>query len=83
MHSWVYVLKMKEEKNDIIYTAEDIKRYITGAMNPQEMHAIEMAALDDPLLAEAMEGYDLMEQKDWSKELADLKHHFSLSLIHI
>ena len=77
MHSWVYVLKMKEEKNDIIYTAEDIKRYITGAMNPQEMHAIEMAALDDPLLAEAMEGYDLMEQKDWSKELADLKHHFS------
>ncbi len=68
---------MKEEKKDIIYTAEDIKRYISGGMSPQEMHAIEMAALDDPLLAEAMEGYDLMEQKDWSNELAALKQHFS------
>jgi len=53
----VYVLKMKEEKNDIIYTAEDIKRYITGAMNPQEMHAIEMAARLDRWLAEAREGF--------------------------
>lgn len=68
---------MKQEKNDIIYTAEDIRRYITGAMSTQEMHAIEMASLDDPLLAEAMEGYDLMEQKDWSKELAGLKQHFN------
>lgn len=64
---------MKEENKHIIYTAEDIKRYITGDMPAAEMHAMEMAALDDPLLAEAMEGYDLMEQKDWSKELAALK----------
>ncbi|MES2850617.1 MAG: TonB family protein [Bacteroidota bacterium] len=68
---------MKEEKRDIIYTAEDIKRYITGGMSPLEMHAIEMAALDDPLLAEAMEGYELMEQKDWNKELAALKEEFN------
>jgi|GEM_PF-4352065 len=68
---------MKAEKDDIIYTAADIKRYITGSMTREEMHAIELAALDDPLLAEAMEGYELMEQKDWSKELADLKQHFN------
>lgn len=68
---------MKKEKDHIIYTAEDIKRYITGTMPPEEMHAIEMAALDDPLLAEAMEGYELMEQKDWSKELAALKQNFT------
>ena len=68
---------MKKEKDHIIYTAEDIKRYITGAMPPEEMHAIEMASLDDPLLAEAMEGYELMEQKDWSKELAALKQNFT------
>ena len=68
---------MSEEKKHIIYTAEDIKQYITGAMTPAEMHAIEMAALDDPLLAEAMEGYELMEQKDWSKELAALKQQFN------
>lgn len=68
---------MKEENKNIIYTAEDIKRYITGGMSPAEMHAIEMAALDDPFLAEAMEGYELMEQKDWSKELAALKQGFN------
>ena len=67
---------MKKENKHIIYTAEDIKRYITGAMPPAEMHAMEMAALDDPLLAEAMEGYELMEQKDWGKELAALKEQF-------
>lgn len=64
---------MNEEKKHIIYTAEDIKRYITGDMPAPEMHAMEMAALDDPFLAEAMEGYDLMEQKDWSNELLALK----------
>lgn len=68
---------MKEENKNIIYTGEDIKRYITGAMSPAEMHDIEMAALDDPLLAEAMEGYELMEQKDWSKELATLQQNFT------
>jgi TonB family protein len=64
---------MKEEKDHIIYTAKDIKRYFAGEMLPAERHAIEMAALDDPLLAEAMEGYELMEQNDWSNELAALQ----------
>ena len=68
---------MSEEKKHIIYSAEDIKRYLTGGMPPAEMHAIEMAALDDPLLAEAMEGYELMEEKDWSKELAALKEQLN------
>lgn len=68
---------MNEENKNIIYTAEDIKRYLTGRMTPAEMHAIELAALDDPLLAEAMEGFELMEQKDWSTELASLKEHFT------
>ncbi len=68
---------MSEDKKHIIYTAEDIKRYITGDMPPAEMHTMEMAALDDPLLAEAMEGYELVEQKDWSKELAALKQEFN------
>ncbi|MBL0357030.1 MAG: carboxypeptidase-like regulatory domain-containing protein [Chitinophagaceae bacterium] len=64
---------MSVENKHIIYTAEDIKRYLSGSMAPAEMHAIEMAALDDPLLAEAMQGYEGMEEKDWSKELAALK----------
>jgi hypothetical protein len=64
---------MSEEKRHIVYTATDIQKYLSGQMSNTEMHAIEKAAMDDPLLAEAIEGYEGMEQKNWSKELASLK----------
>lgn len=41
------------------YTASDIQRYHSGGMSPQEMHLLEKAALDDPFLADALEGYAL------------------------
>lgn len=39
------------------YTAEDIQRYLDKQMTPAEMHAFEKASLEDPFLAEALEGY--------------------------
>ena len=39
------------------FTAGDIERYHSGKMSPQERHALEKAALDDPFLADALEGY--------------------------
>lgn len=39
------------------YTAQDIERYHAGQLSAQEMHALEKAALDDPFLADALEGY--------------------------
>ena len=39
------------------YTYKDIERYHSGQMPPDEMHQMEMAALDDPFLADALEGY--------------------------
>ncbi len=56
---------MSEEKNIITYTAADIEKYWKGKLSPAEMHAMEKAAMDDPFLADALEGY-----KDAS--LADL-----------
>jgi len=38
------------------YSAADIRRYVQGKMSAQDMHAIEKAALDDPFLADAIEG---------------------------
>jgi len=64
---------MNKQKKHSTYTAADIQKYLSGGMSNPEMHAIEKAAMEDPLLAEAMDGYGLMEQKDWSKELAALK----------
>ena len=40
-----------------IYSAAELARYHRGEMTATEMHAIEKAALDDPFLADALEGY--------------------------
>jgi hypothetical protein len=39
------------------YTLADIEAYLLGRLSPAEMHAMEKAALHDPLLADAIEGY--------------------------
>ncbi|MCD2422225.1 carboxypeptidase regulatory-like domain-containing protein [Niabella pedocola] len=39
------------------YTIEDIRRYLSGSMSPAEMHDMEKAALADPFLADALDGY--------------------------
>ena len=48
---------MSEEKNIINYTAADIEKYWKGTLSAAEMHALEKAAMDDPFLADALEGY--------------------------
>ena len=45
------------QKSDHQYTAEEIRRYLNGDMSEAEMHALEKAALDDPMLADAIEGF--------------------------
>ena len=55
---------MSEYKNHIKqYSAADIQRYLDGRMNESEMHAMEKAALDDPFLADALEGFDLTKKE--------------------
>lgn len=39
------------------FAASHIERYYSGKMLPEERHALEKAALDDPFLADALEGY--------------------------
>jgi TonB family protein len=48
---------MSEPSKYQSYSASDIGRYHAGKMTPAEMHALEKAALDDPFLADALEGY--------------------------
>lgn len=44
------------------YSAAGIERYRRGELSAAEMHAMEKAALDDPFLADAMEGYTARNQ---------------------
>lgn len=67
---------MSEQDNNIkMYSAADIEKYHSGKMNSFEMHAMEKAALDDPFLADAMEGYQhsktIPADIDWLKKTID------------
>jgi hypothetical protein len=56
------------------YSAADIQRYLEGKMLPAEMHALEQAALDDPFLADAIEGLQqTLAQQDASLVDTDLQ----------
>jgi hypothetical protein len=48
---------MTESSNNKNYSAADIERYHAGNMPAVEMHALEKAAMEDPFLADALEGY--------------------------
>lgn len=68
---------MDDKKYHTIYTAKDIEAYITGKLDAAAMHALEKAALDDPFLAEALEGYEVMKDQEWHDNLAALKIQFA------
>jgi len=51
---------------------DDIRRYHSGEMSPQEQHALEKKALSDPFLAEALEGAGLVSPLEFSDDLKDL-----------
>lgn len=72
---------MKEEQ-PYQYSAEQIQRYIDGKMDASEMHTLEKAALEDPFLADAIEGIremrpnlkeDLMEMQNKLSEKKEEK----------
>jgi hypothetical protein len=66
---------MISDNNHITYSAEDIQRYWNGQLSPQEMHAMEKAALDDPFLADAMEGIgDALQEHDEKIVTAELNN---------
>ncbi len=48
---------MATDNNIKHFTATDIERYHRGLLSAKERHALEKAALDDPFLADALEGY--------------------------
>ncbi len=64
---------MSSENKYIKYTAGDIEKYLAGKLSQLEMHAMEKAALDDPLLYEAMEGYEGMKDTEWNNQLVSLR----------
>ena len=48
---------MANDNNIKKFTASDIEKYHKGQLSAKERHDLEKAALDDPFLADALEGY--------------------------
>ena len=68
---------MSDKGKNIIYTARDIEQYLAGNLSPLQMHAMEKAALEDPFLAEAMEGYEAVKDKEWNNQLVALREEIT------
>lgn len=62
----------KHSNNKPEVSEELIRKYLAGELDDRAMHALERQALDDPFLAEALEGYAANEP-DQSAQLADLQ----------
>jgi TonB family protein len=50
---------MATDNNIKTFTAADIEKYHKGLLSNKERHDLEKAAMDDPFLADALEGYDV------------------------
>src|SRR5215831_3785985 len=63
---------MAEQNTHINYSAEDIERYLNGKMSAKEMHDVEKAALQNPFLADAIEGYSNLSFEESKKHLNEI-----------
>jgi hypothetical protein len=59
------------------YKFEDIQRYLQHKMSAQEMHAFEKAMMDDPFLADAIEGYRKSNGQVSTTHLADIERQLT------
>jgi len=71
---------MSDNNNHIkTFTAEDIRNYWSGKMSPREMHALEKASLDDPFLADALEGYSSVNSQTATNDIEWLRKNLNAS----
>lgn len=71
-YTFYRVIKMDKDSYHIKqFSANDIQRYHAGEMSPQEMHAVEKAALEDAFLSDAIEGY--VHTTKATEDLEDIK----------
>lgn len=55
----------------------DIENYLAGKLTPAEMHALEKQALDDPFLADALEGASQINASDFSQDVTELNQRIA------
>jgi hypothetical protein len=65
------------DKNSNLYSASDIQKYLRGELSAPEMHQLEKAALEDPFLADALEGMEIYPElpsaRNFQEDLDELQ----------
>jgi TonB family protein len=51
----------------------DIEKYLRGELTPAQMHALEKKALDDPFLADALEGAQQLQPESFLEDVSQLQ----------
>lgn len=64
---------MPNKNNHINYSLADIEKYLQGKLNANEMHAIEKEALQNPFLADAIEGYRNASMQESHQHLNEIE----------
>lgn len=59
---------MSESDNIRSYSSNDIQKYLKGDLSPAQMHEMEKAAMEDPFLADAIEGME-MTRNEYGDEI--------------
>ncbi len=67
---------MATDNNIKNFTAADIEKYHKGLLSAKEMHYLEKAAMDDPFLADAIEGYAVAGVNN-AADIAELKERLA------
>ncbi|WP_336516748.1 carboxypeptidase-like regulatory domain-containing protein [Pollutibacter soli] len=64
---------MDKDETNSISQQEQIRRYLSGEMTATEMYALEKQALQDPFLADAIEGMASIEENKLKSDLVELR----------
>lgn len=63
------------KNNSPTYNYADIQRYVNGEMSSGEMRQLELAALDDPFLADALEGFRTSNHHISEKHIKEIESY--------
>jgi hypothetical protein len=69
---------MTDQNKHHNYTLADIEKYLQGKLSSAEMHELEKAALQDPFLADAIEGFKETDLSTAHEHLEEIHQELSL-----
>ena len=61
------------DKHITPWSAPDVQKYLKGELSAREMHQLEKAALEDPFLADAIEGLSQRPAAPLTRDLDELQ----------